>query len=191
MIGTGKFKQFLSIPEAALVWAGLPLELLADAAYPAPAVPLLVGHPDVTPMAEALIEATSRGTLIDCSRADPDMPLPPPERRTVSRRALMAWIDENWPDTKQQPGRPVVSPQCDSPYPAAPAASDQVADERLLTLAEVQEMLGGISRSTVHRLRTAGELPGPTHTGPLRWPLSVIRTYIAKNPNPSAEPEDI
>lgn len=189
MIGTGKFKQFLSIPEAALVWAGLPLELLADAVYPAPAVPMIVGAPDVTPMAEALIEATSRGTLIDCGRADPDMPLPPPARRVVSRRALMAWIDEYWPDTKQQPGRPVTASQCDSPYPAAPAASDQVADERLLTLAEVQEMLG-ISRSTLHRLRTAGELPGPTHTGPLRWPLSVIRAYIARHPTDS-EPEDI
>lgn len=179
MIGTGKFKQYLSIPEAALVWSGLPLDLLVEAAYPAPGVPLIVGHPDVTARAEALVEATDRGTLMDCSRIDPDMPLPSADRRKVSRKALMEWITEYWPeDTPQKPARPGTSAQQrESPYPAPPAGVEPPVPDQLLTEREVLARLS-ISRSALHRLRTAGFFPEPTHARPNRWPLSAVTAYI-------------
>lgn len=172
MIGSGKFKQFLSIPEAALVWEGAPLDLLAGAAYAAPGVVVIVGYPDVTAKAEALIEATSHGTLVECGRADPDMPLPPPDRRVVSRRALMDWIREYWPE--ELPGARHVA--------AAPSdVSDPVSPGRLLTTREVYERLG-ISRATLNRRINAGEFPKPTHENPNRWPESLVDSYIRQPP---------
>lgn len=75
MINTGRYKQYLRLPEAAMVWSGLPLELLATAAYPSPGVPLIPGYPDVTARAEALVEATEH-EILHVPRMDPDMPLP-------------------------------------------------------------------------------------------------------------------
>lgn len=177
MIGTGKYKQFLSIPEAALVWSDLPLELLADAAYPEPGVPLIVGYPDVTARAEALVEATERGTLMDCSRMDPDMPLPSPDRRKVSRKALLEWVDKYWPD--EAPSRPRSRPSTAAEAaerPAPPTAAPATPD-RLLNIDEVLAMIGS-SRTALHHLRKAGFFPEPTHTGPLRWRESVVRGYM-------------
>ncbi len=55
-------------------------------------------------------------------------------------------------------------------------------DDRLLDQDEVLE-LTKMSRSILHRRRTRGEFPEPTHTGPNRWLYSAIRDYYL---NPGA-----
>lgn len=90
MIGSGKFKQYLTIPEAALVWEGAPLDLLVGAAFAAPGVPVIVGYPDVTARAEALIEATSQGALVECGRGDPDMRLPVRQGHRIAAPGLVS-----------------------------------------------------------------------------------------------------
>lgn len=197
MVNTGKYKQFLSIPEAAMVWSGLPLELLADAAYPSPGVPLIVGHPDVTARAEALVEATDYGTLMECGRYDPDMPLPPPERRKVARASLLAWIAKHWPDELPSPVRPgqAAAPAADPVVVQLPAP-DARAPEQLYTVPQILDRLA-ISRSQLYRLRDAGYFPEPTHDRPLRWTETALLSYINTpipplgRPLHATEPEDI
>lgn len=171
MLNSGKYKQYLSIPEAALVWSGLPLDLLSDAAYPSPGVLLIVGHPEVTARAEALIEATDWGTLMECSRMDPDIPLPSPDKRIVHRKDLMAWIAENWPD--ELPGvTPPVRHRSEPTTPSPPAT-----DDKLLNETDVCERLS-LSRSTLWRRIKAGQIPEATHKNPNRWALSALQPYI-------------
>jgi hypothetical protein len=159
MLNTGKYKQYLSIPEAALVWSGLPLDLLTGAAFPAPGVPLIVGYPDVTARAEALVEATTYGTLMECGRMDSDMAMPAPDKRTVSRNALMEWIRTYWPD--ELPG-----------VRQSTSAIAKVDSEVLLTVPEVLERLS-ISRATLNRRIKDRTFPDSTHEGPKRWKASV------------------
>lgn len=177
MIGSGKFKQYLTIPEAALVWEGAPLDLLVGAAFAAPGVPVIVGYPDVTARAEALIEATSQGALVECGRGDPDMRLPTPDKRIVARKALMEWIQEYWPD--EMPGARTAAPS-----PTADAPQDSPAN--LLTTKQVYERLG-ISRATLNRRINAGEFPKHTHENPNRWLESLVDSYIRQ----SSKLEDI
>lgn len=177
MIGSGKFKQYLTIPEAALVWEGAPLDLLVGAAFAAPGVPVIVGYPDVTARAEALIEATSQGALVECGRSDPDMILPSPEKRIVARKALMDWIHEYWPD--EMPGTRKAAP-------SSTPDGEQASPGNLLTTKQVYERLG-ISRATLNRRINAGEFPNHTHENPNRWPENLVDNYIKQ----SAKSEDI
>ena len=192
MVNMGKFKSYLSIAEAALVWEGIPLELLHGAAYVRSGVPMIVGHPDVPARAEALIEATDRGTLIECSRIDPDMRLPEPENRRVSRQALMDWIQQYWPE--EMPGKRKLTIH-EQPTMRAPEPED-----RLLTGREAWEMLG-IEKATFYRRRKLpveqGGIPAPNETNPNRWRLGVIQGLVkgekpATNADqPSDDDEDI
>jgi predicted DNA-binding transcriptional regulator AlpA len=166
MLNTGRYKQFLSLPEAAMVWSGLPLDLLAGATYPEPGVPLIIGHPYVTARAEALIEATTYGTLMECGRYDPDMPLPTPDRRVVYRQALMEWIKTYWPD--EMPANRLV---------ASAASTNIEATEVLLNVAEVLERLK-ISRATLNRRIKDGAFPDSPHNNPKRWPASMVQEHI-------------
>lgn len=176
MLTSGKYKQYLSIPEAALVWSGLPLSLLTDAAYPNPGIPFIPGHMDVAERALALVEATTHGTLTDCSRMDPDMPLPSPDRRLISRQALLAWIKKYWPDEAPVTQTKQTAPAASSPLHAAPEAQK---DERLLKLKEVLETVG-CSRATLDRWVKSGLFPKNTHSKPKRWPLSKVQAYVQK-----------
>ena len=167
MLNTGRYKQYLSIPEAALVWSGLPLDLLAGAAFPSPGVPLIVGHLDVTARAEALIEATSFGTLMECGRMDPDMAMPSPDKRIVSRQALMDWIKSYWPEELPK-------------APAGQSGERFAAAEELLTVSEVLQRLK-ISRATLNRRIKDGSFPDSTHTNPKRWSVKTIDAHIRGN----------
>lgn len=178
MIGSGKFKQYLTIPEAALVWEGAPLDLLVGAAFAAPGIPVIVGHPDVTARAEALIEATSQGALVECGRSDPDMILPPPEKRIVARKALMDWIHEYWPDEMPGSRKASISSTHDD---------ELTSPGKFLTTKLVYERLG-ISRATLNRRINAGEFPKHTLKNPNRWPESLVDSYINQ---PTNKHEDI
>lgn len=180
MVNTGKFKSFLSIPEAAMVWEGISMELLHGAAYVRPGVPMIVGHPDVTARAEALLEATERGSLVECSRIDPDMRLPDPENRRVSRQALMDWIQQYWPD--EMPGKRKLT------IHEQPPMRVQEPEDRFLTAEEAWTMLG-IKKATFYRRRNEGEIPPPNKDNPNRWRLSVIQALV-KGEQP-ADDEDI
>lgn len=177
MIGSGKFKQYLTIPEAALVWEGAPLDLLVGAAFAAPGVPVIVGYPDVTARAEALIEATSQGALVECGRGDPDMRLPTPDKRIVARKSLMEWIQEYWPDEMPGARKAALLHTADVP---------QDSPANLLTTKQVYERLG-ISRATLNRRINAGEFPKHTHENPNRWLESLVDSYIRQ----SSKLEDI
>jgi predicted DNA-binding transcriptional regulator AlpA len=171
MVNTGKFKSYLSIPEAAMVWEGISMELLHGAAYVSPGVPMIVGHPDVTARAEALIEATDMGTLVECSRIDPDMRLPAPEHRKVSRQGLMEWIQKYWPE--ELPGKRKFTMHEQPPMRASEPA------DRFLTTKEVWEMLG-IKKATFYRRRGdgPGDIPPPEQKSPNRWRLSTVQALM-------------
>lgn len=173
MLNTGKYKQYLTLPEAALVWSGLPLDLLADAAYPAPGVPLIVGYPDVTARAEALLEATTHGSLMECGRSDPDIPLPSPERRIVHRPALLEWVKKYWPD-ELPGGSPPRRTTTVAPTPTAPPT--EVAD-RLLLMPAVLKLVG-VSKPTLYRRMGALKFPRPSREKPNRWRASDVQDYI-------------
>lgn len=77
------------------------------------------------------------------------MRLPAPEKRIVSRQALMAWIKEYRPN--EMPGKVAVHPQ--PPIPA-----EIQSEDRLLNRGEVEKMLG-IGRATLVRRLKAGIVP--------------------------------
>jgi predicted DNA-binding transcriptional regulator AlpA len=167
------YKQHLTIPEAALLWSGLPFALLSVCEYVTPCVPRVLDHPEVEARARAIYDATAHYDL-ECQRAyrsedGPELL----DGRTVRRADLASWVKTTYGEE----------------FGAAPqlAQAPVAEDDRLLDQAEVQE-LTKMSRATLHRLRKRGEFPEPTHTGPNRWLYSAIRdTYL----NPATGGEDI
>lgn len=167
MSSSGKFKQFFTIPEAALFWSGLPFSLLSKALFIDPGIPYLLEHPLVAERAEALVEATDFELLVViCGHMDPDMPLPPPEQRLIARADLIKWLREYWPAEM-----PTTAIQTTRTNPA------HGQNKSLLREKEVLALLG-ISRATLNRKRAAGEFPAPTHTNPNRWPFDLVGAYV-------------
>ena len=56
--------------------------------------------------------------------------------------------------------------------------------QRLLSIQQVQDLLGGISRSTVYRLIQTGSLTRPKRVSARRvaWPAGEIERYLASRP---------
>lgn len=171
---SSRFKQFLTVPEAACLWAGVPLDQLVGAAYLSPGIPMIVGRPDVAERAESIMEACRYNTIqfipTYMSEDGPEIL----ERRVIRRDDLVAWLKENFtgPDAKLGGGP--------SPTPKAVP----VECVKLLTFREVLERVG-ISKAQVYRLLTAKAFPQPDFTKPNRWRLSSITDYIERSQKPT------
>lgn len=171
---SGRFKQFLTVAEAACLWAGVPLEQLVGAAYLSPGVPMILGRPDVSERAEALMDACTYSSIqylpTFMSEDGPEIL----ERRIIRRNDLVTWLRESFTGQDAKLGGGA------SPTPKAVPAEFV----KLLTFREMLERVG-ISKAQVYRLLHAKVFPQPDFTNPNRWRLSTITDYIEQNQKPS------
>lgn len=156
------FSRFCSLTEAAILWHGLPADRQPLVTIADDGLPYLAGVPDLTERAEAILEAIWHEEI---TLADPSHDQHPVNMHLL-RDSATAWIAE----ANRRLALPV--PVCAAPAPPP-------AEERLLTNDEVCLALS-CSRSTLKRMRDAGKFPKPLLLGGRnRWPVSVIRGYIA------------
>jgi hypothetical protein len=170
-----KYKLHPTIAEAALIWSGLSFDVLDGCEHLAPGIPDIPSRPEVAARAQALLEATEHGDLA-CAKhfkpgvvagEPPEFPEEILEKRTISRKDLLAWIAANFPDEE------LGAPPAIEASTAAPGEED-----RLLSFEELKVTLGGISDSTVWRRIREGKLSPPTLKNPNRWTLSILRADI-------------
>lgn len=176
LTNSGRFKQIFSIPEAACLWAGVHLDALQGAAFISPGVPLIVGRPDVSERAQALMDACDHRAIkfspVYASEEGPELV----ERRTIRKDDLVTWLKENFTGADAKLGG--------GPPPEPKKAPEEVI--KLLTLKEVLERVG-FSKPTLYRFLKEKSFPEPEFKGPNRWKQSTINDYIERKAKPAAD----
>jgi predicted DNA-binding transcriptional regulator AlpA len=180
LTNSGRFKQIFSIPEAACLWAGVPLDQFTGAAYLSACIPLIVGRPDVSERAQALMDACDHRTIdftpSYLSEDGPELV----ERRSIRKDDLVAWLKANFTgaDAKLGGGPP-------------PELKRDLENVKLLSFDEARKRVG-ISRAQVYREKNDPELPYPEPdvAKPNRWKLSTITEYIEQKSKKAQGAED-
>jgi predicted DNA-binding transcriptional regulator AlpA len=181
LTNSGRFQQIYTIPEAACLWAGVPLDQLQGAAYLSPCVPLIVGRPDVSERAQTLMAACGQRVIefapVYVSEDGPELL----ERRTLRKEDLLAWLKANFAgaDAKLGGGPP-------------PEPKRELENVKFLSFEEARQRVG-ISRAQVYRERKNKDLPypAPDTESPNRWKLSTITDYIEQKAKKATGDPDI
>lgn len=154
-----RFSDRTTLADAAVEWQALSHEQEALVVIDN-GMPYLAGVESLSERAEALLEAAERGDINGLTHNEDGYPLSPAQIR-LDRDSVARWIAAV--QVRMQTAQPVV------------ATPDN--EERLLTQDEVLEKLG-MSASTLHRMVKAGKFSQAHLTGPKRWKLSYINSYL-------------
>jgi predicted DNA-binding transcriptional regulator AlpA len=181
LTNSGRFKQIFTVPEAACLWAGVPLDQLTGAAFLSACIPLIVGRPDVSERAQSLMEACDQRTIefspVFASEDGPELV----ERRTLRKDDLTAWLKANFTgaDAKLGGGPPPDAKQVPAELVPLLLTKDVVAIVR-------------ISRAQIYRLIEIRQFPEPDFRGRAnKWKQSTINEYLERKGNAAPKAADI
>jgi len=154
-----RFMDRVTLAQAAVEWQGL-TQQQQGLVVVNEGLPFLAGVPELEERAAALLDAAQRGKISGLVVNEDGYPLRPDAMR-LDRDSVDEFIG-------RVDARSVPAPRSESD------------GDVLLTAVEVRARLGGIGRTQLWRLETAGEFERAHAEGPKRWRKSYVDAYVAR-----------
>ncbi len=158
-----RFAQRVTIADAAVAWQGLSTELQTNVVLNTRGLPELAGCQDLLERAEGILIAVQEGLISGAVHTEDGYPLLPAQMR-LDRPSLATWIAAIEKNVGIETAKKL--PQGEAPV------------EKLLEFKQLFPLLE-MSASKLKRLIKSGTFPGPSYSGPNRWPASVVNEHLA------------